>query len=121
MKVIAANLFLIFIPLIIIILTFYLFVGALNREIVVLDVVSKISNIINEVEFYKHEIRNIVYEKFLTDPTITQIEFEAYYVKFEINVIEKFENKIVYEVIAKPIEEIQGIKILIHFIDEKTI
>lgn len=118
MKTIVSNLVLILFPLIIFVIAFYLSTIVLSREIKVVDISSKISNVINEAEIYKQEIKKIIIKKIQKNTNLKTFSFETYYVKFEINIIEKNESIIKYEVLAKPKEKINGVNLLIHFFDE---
>ncbi|MEM5824412.1 MAG: hypothetical protein QXW04_00025 [Candidatus Aenigmatarchaeota archaeon] len=118
MKTLVGNLILFLLPLVLFIIAFYLTAGILSREISVIDISSKIFNVINEAEIYKQQIRNITLEKLKEDHDLKEFSFSGYYTFFKISVIEKDSSKIKIEVLAYPKGEISGIKILIHYIDE---
>lgn len=117
MKLLVSNLILILLPLILFVIAFYLSAMILSREIKVVDISSKISNIINEAEIYKEEIKDIVIEKIKNNPDLKIFTFETYYSKFEIDIVEKNDKEIRYEVLVKPKEKIEGLNLVIHFFD----
>ncbi|MEM5830647.1 MAG: hypothetical protein QXO40_00365 [Candidatus Aenigmatarchaeota archaeon] len=118
MKTLVGNLILFLLPLVLFIIAFYLTSGILSREISVIDISSKIFNVINEAEIYKQQIRNITLEKLKENYDLKEFSFSGYYTFFKISIIERDNSKIKIEVLAYPKEEISGIKMIVHYIDE---
>ncbi|MFH7903280.1 MAG: hypothetical protein QXQ19_02330 [Candidatus Aenigmatarchaeota archaeon] len=118
MKTLIGNLILFLLPLVLFIIAFYLTAGILSREISVIDISSKIFNVINEAEIYKQQIRNITLEKLKENNNLKEFSFSGYYTFFKISIIERDNSKIKIEVFGYPKEEIIGIRLIIHYIDE---
>lgn len=106
-------------PIIVFIIAFYLTAGVLSRELEMLDISSRIFNIVNEAEIYKQTIREYVINKIRQDKTIKELQFSGYYSNFFITIqnYDETKNKIEFEVVCKPKEKISGIDLVIHYID----
>jgi len=109
MKGIAAQLMLLLLPIVLFIITFYLTANALSTQIKIVDISTKISKMINELEIYKPEISKRVRE------LKSEFSFETNYLIIKISEIEITQDKISYKVTAMPKEKIEGISNFVIF------
>jgi len=109
MKGIAAQLLLLLLPIVLFIIVFYFTANALNSEVKIYDISSKISKMINELEIYKKEISERVKE------LRSEFSFETNYLIIKVSEINIDYNKISYRVDAIPKERIEGISNFVIF------
>ncbi len=110
MKGIVGNIILIALPIVLFIVCFYLTAKALEREIEVSHISSKITNFLNEIEIYK----SLINEKVKNENK--NFIIEGKYAKIKVEIKEKSNNEIIFEVIGEPLEKIEGLQIVSHYI-----
>ncbi len=109
MKGIVGNIMLVALPFVLFVVCFYLTSKSLEREIEVSHISAKITNFLNEVEIYKP----LVNEKVKNEKKDFFIEGKYARIKVEIREIS---NEINFDVVAEPIEKIEGLEIKTHYI-----